>query len=118
MQPTVRRLRVVRRVSFAAMDCSVAHALEVVGEWWTMLIVRLDKLVELGVLEKVPYQERPVRHEYRLTTKGRDLWPVLNALRPWGDRWAVGEDGPPVAIVHRGCGQLTQAELHCEVCGE
>src|SRR5215207_8178729 len=115
------------------MDCSVARTLEVVGEWWTMLIVRdaffgvtrfddfqrrlgiarnvltarLDKLVEVGVLERVAYQERPRRYEYRLTAKGRDLWPVLNALREWGDRWTAGDDGPPLDLVHRACGEVT-----------
>ena len=102
------------------MNCSVAQSLEVVGEWWTMLIVRdcflgvtrfddfqqrlgisrnilterLDHLVANGVLVKVAYQEHPVRYDYRLTDKGRDLWAVLTALREWGDRWEA-DDGPP-----------------------
>ena len=101
----------MERKSFADMDCSVAQCLEVVGDWWTMLIVRdaflgvtrfddfrqrlgisrnilqqrLTKLVDAGVLKRVPYSEHPPRDDYRLTAKGRDLWPVLTAMRQWGD---------------------------------
>ncbi|MET0738904.1 MAG: helix-turn-helix domain-containing protein, partial [Acidimicrobiales bacterium] len=103
----------MRRTSFEDMQCSVAQALEVVGEWWSFLIIRdaflgvnrfgqfqdrlgiarnvlstrLDALVEHGVLKRVAYQDNPVRHEYKLTEKGRDLWLSLTALREWGDRW-------------------------------
>ncbi len=105
------------------MHCSVAQCLEVVGEWWSMLIVRdvflgvtrfddfqerlgisrnilnlrLSRLVEAGVLEKVPYSKHPLRYDYRLTDKGRDLWPVLTAMRQWGDRYAA-PDGPPLRL--------------------
>lgn len=125
------------------MNCSVAQCLEVVGEWWSMLIVRdaslgvsrfdefqerlgisrnvlqqrLTHLVEHGILERVPYQEHPPRHDYRLTEKGRDLWPVLAAMRQWGDRWAA-PDGPPLEIEHRACGHLTHVEHRCAQCGE
>ena len=110
----------MRRKSFHQMNCSVARALEVVGEWWTMLIVReclrgvtrfdqfqsrlgissniliqrLDRLVEADVLIRVPYQDRPIRHDYRLTDKGRDLWMTLTAIRQWGDRWESPTDPP------------------------
>jgi DNA-binding HxlR family transcriptional regulator len=133
----------VRRKSFEEMNCSVAQSLEVVGEWWTMLIVRdcflgvtrfddfqqrlgisrnilterLDHLVAKGVLVKVAYQEHPVRYDYRLTDKGRDLWAVLTALREWGDRWEA-DDGPPVVIEHRGCGHQTTVVPTCSSCGE
>ena len=133
----------MQRTSFEAMNCSVAQCLEVVGEWWSMLIVRdaflgvrrfdefqsrlgisrnilatrLAGLVEAGVLDKVPYQERPVRHEYRLTDKGRDLWPVLTAMRQWGDRWAA-PDGAPLELVHVGCGEVTTVAHTCGACGE
>ncbi|HET9691294.1 MAG TPA: helix-turn-helix domain-containing protein [Acidimicrobiales bacterium] len=130
--------------SFADMDCSVAQCLEVVGEWWSMLVVRdaflgysrfdefqqrlgisrnvltqrLARLVEAGVLAKVPYSERPLRHDYRLTDKGRDLWPVLTAMRQWGDRHAA-PGGPPVQMTHRsGCGHVCDAVPTCSVCGE
>ncbi|MGH9060264.1 MAG: winged helix-turn-helix transcriptional regulator [Acidimicrobiales bacterium] len=133
----------MERKSFGDMNCSVAQTLEVVGEWWSMLIVRdaflgvrrfddfqsrlgisrnvltnrLDHLIAHGVLERVPYQDRPVRCEYRLTPKGRDLWPVLNALRDWGDRWAA-PDGPPLVLDHRGRGHQAVPTTVCSVCGE
>ena len=134
---------VVQRASFKDMHCSVAQCLEVVGEWWSLLIVRdaflgvtrfdefaerlgisrnvlnqrLGRLVEMGIFDRVPYCERPPRFEYRLTDKGRDLWAVITAMRQWGDRWAA-PDGPPVQIVHRGCGQMTDVLTVCRVCGE
>jgi DNA-binding HxlR family transcriptional regulator len=133
----------MERKSFADMHCSVAQCLEVVGEWWSMLIVRdvflgvtrfddiqerlgisrnilnqrLNRLVESGVLRKVPYSEHPPRYEYRLTDKGRDLWPVLTALRQWGDKYAA-PDGPPLRMIHRDCGHVCDATMVCSACGE
>ncbi|MEV3990525.1 winged helix-turn-helix transcriptional regulator [Streptomyces sp. NPDC049837] len=97
--------------------CAVAHAAAVVGDWWSLLLVRetargrhrfdelqhelgisrkvlterLNHLVDSGVLEKVPYQQAPVRHEYRLTAAGRALLPVLVAMQDWADRWLLGD---------------------------
>lgn len=125
------------------MNCSVAQCLEVIGEWWTPLIVRdaflgvrrfeefhdrlgisrnvltdrLHALVGAGVLDRVPYQERPPRFEYRLTDKGRDLWGVISAMREWGDRWAA-PDGPPLRLRHLGCGHLVEVVTVCSECGE
>jgi DNA-binding HxlR family transcriptional regulator len=133
----------MERKSFADVHCSVAQCLEVVGDWWTLLIVRdaffgvrrfdqwqerlgisrnilnqrLGWLVEQGVMEKVPYRDHPPRYEYRLTAKGRDLWPVLNAMRQWGDKHAA-PDGPPLKLVHKACGHVTEAVLTCARCGE
>ncbi|HET9731181.1 MAG TPA: helix-turn-helix domain-containing protein, partial [Acidimicrobiales bacterium] len=132
----------MERKSFADMHCSVAQCLEVVGEWWSMLIVRdaflgvrrfdqfrerlgisrnvlnqrLNHLIGAGVFEKVPYSEHPPRYEYRLTSKGRDLWPVLTAMRQWGDEHAA-PDGPPVQLVHDECGRVAHAVLTCSGCG-
>jgi len=133
----------VERKSFAGMDCSVAQCLEVVGEWWSMLILRdcflhvtrfddfqrrlgisrnilnqrLSRLVDAGVLQRVPYAEHPRRYDYRLTDKGRDLWPVIDAMRQWGDRYAA-PSGPPVRLTHKGCGEVTQTQVVCASCGE
>jgi len=133
----------MQRTSFRDMNCSVAQCLEVVGEWWSMLIVRdlflgvtrfedfaerlgisrnilnqrLDRLVETGVVDRVPYCEHPVRFDYRLTEKGRDLWPVLTAMRQWGDRWEAPE-GPRLELVHNGCGHVAQVVGMCSECGE
>ena len=124
-------------------DCSIARALEVVGERWTLLILResflgtsrfddfhhrlgiarnvlqtrLERLVEEGVLERLPYQERPARYEYRLTREGGDLLPVLVALLQWGDRHRAPDVGPRGAIAHAGCGGAINAALQCERCG-
>jgi DNA-binding HxlR family transcriptional regulator len=133
----------VERKSFAGMHCSVAQCLEVVGEWWSMLIIRdaflgvtrfddfqqrlgiarnilnqrLTRLVEEGVLDKVAYSEHPPRYDYRLTAKGRDLWPIITAMRQWGDKYAA-PDGPPLKVMHKKCGKVSQAVMTCSVCGE
>lgn len=125
------------------MHCSVAQCLEVVGEWWSMLILRdafmgvtrfdefherlgisrnilnqrLNRLVDAGILVRVPYQQHPPRSDYRLTDKGRELWPVLNAMRQWGDKHEA-PDGPPLVLTHKACGQFTEAVLVCSTCGE
>ena len=123
--------------------CSVARTLEVVGERWTILILRdalmdvrrfdqfltrlgiarnvltdrLNRLVDNGILERVAYQERPVRHEYRLTRKGRELVPVIITLMEWGDRHLAGDAGAPIINEHRVCGGHVVAQLVCEDCG-
>lgn len=101
--------------TYEGQDCPIASALEIVGERWTLLIVRdvlaglcrfdqlqaslgiarnvladrLNRLVEEGILERVPYSKRPPRHEYRLTEKGRELEPALTALRRWSDQFVA-----------------------------
>ena len=131
------------RKSFSDMHCSVAQCLEVVGEWWSLLIVRdaflgvrrfddfqqrlgisrnilnqrLTALVNAGVLSKQPYSEHPPRYTYRLTDKGRDLWPVITTMRQWGDKHAA-PDGPPLELIHKDCGHLTEVVLTCSACGE
>jgi DNA-binding HxlR family transcriptional regulator len=82
-----------------------------------LLSQRLKKLETQGVIRRVPYSERPPRHEYRLTEKGRDLWTVIIALKQWGDRWLGAED-TPVQIVHNTCGQVTEPQMTCSECGE
>jgi DNA-binding HxlR family transcriptional regulator len=133
----------MERKSFADMSCSVAQCLEVVGEWWSMLILRdaflgitrfddfqarlgisrnvlnqrLTHLVEADVLRKVPYSEHPPRYDYKLTPKGRDLWPVITAMRQWGDKYAA-PIGPPIQVIHKGCGHVSDAVMICSSCGE
>ncbi|HEY0516196.1 MAG TPA: helix-turn-helix domain-containing protein [Solirubrobacteraceae bacterium] len=131
------------RNDYENQACSIAGALEVVGERWSLLIVRdillglrrfdelqshlgvarnvlqarLTRLQEHGVIERVPYQQRPLRHEYRLTDKGLDLWPTVVALMNWGDRYATPAGGPAVLIEHRGCGGAVDEHRICERCG-
>jgi DNA-binding HxlR family transcriptional regulator len=123
--------------------CSIAGALEVVGERWSLLIVRdvflglrrfdeiqadlgiarnvlqvrLTRLVAHDVLEKRLYQEHPPRYEYRLTEKGLGLWPTVVALMQWGDRYAVPPAGPAVLLEHRGCGGAVDEHRVCAKCG-
>jgi DNA-binding HxlR family transcriptional regulator len=124
------------------MTCSVARTLSVVGDRWTMLILRdvflglrrfdaiqhdlqltphrlsdrLRKLVRDGILRRVAYEERPRRFEYRLTEKGFDLYPLLATMTEWGDRWMAGRAGVPVELVHRPCGHTIKPELVCPCC--
>ena len=123
--------------------CSIARALELVGERWTLLILRdaflgvrrfddfqrslgiarnvlntrLQRLVEAGLLERSRYQERPERFEYRLTEMGVDLWPTIVSLMKWGDRHLAGDEGPPVLLRHKGCGGTIDDRRVCESCG-
>ncbi len=81
-----------------------------------VLTNRLALLVEAGVLRREPYREpgARVRHEYRLTDKGLDLYPVLVAVREWGDRYLADPGGPPLLTVHRDCGAQVHTQLRCE----
>ena len=125
------------RKRFDEMDCGVAQALEQVGDWWTLLIVReaffgstrfaefeqnlgiaknilsdrLQKLVQHEIFAKHPVDEAGRRHEYRLTRKGRDLWLVLTALRLWSDKWVFGKGKEPYLARERDSGRTLKALL-------
>ncbi len=129
---------------YKSQTCSIAGALEVVGERWSLLIVRdvflglrrfdqiqanlgiarnvlqtrLERLIEQGVLERSLYQERPPRYEYKLTEKGIDLWPIVVSLMQWGDRHTPPAGGPAVVLEHRGCGGAVDEHRVCEKCGK
>ena len=126
--------------------CSIARALEVLGERWTLLVIRevfsgrrrfdqmqstlgvarnvlsarLQRLVDEGILERRPYSERPIRYEYFLTEKGIDLWPVLVSLIKWGDKHEpFAFDGlPPATILHKDCAGEIDDHFTCQKCGE
>jgi DNA-binding HxlR family transcriptional regulator len=132
----------MRLTSLADWNCSIAKTLDVVGEWWTLLILRdafrgarrfddfhaslgmarsvltarLRKLTDEGILERRSYSDHPPRYEYLLTEKGRALFPVITALLAWGDTWAPEPGGPPVVLVHDACGNITQPVLTCPHC--
>ncbi|MEQ1811409.1 MAG: helix-turn-helix domain-containing protein [Terricaulis sp.] len=123
-------------------NCSLARALAVVGDRWTLLVLReaflrvrrfddfqsrlgiarrvlaerLAHLVESGVLAKVAYHEAPQRFEYRLTKRGLDLYPVLIGLVHWGDQHFAGKKGPPLLHRHLSCGHDFRAVLTCSEC--
>lgn len=134
----------MQRTDFARMPCSIARSFAVAGEPWTPLVIRdvyiginrfddlqrdlgisrkvlaerLRHLVEAGMLERRLYSERPPRHEYLLTEMGAEFVDVLMAMVAWGDRWTAGDAGPPALYRHRACGEITEVEPHCAVCGE
>lgn len=123
---------------------SVGRALNLVGDRWTILILResffgvrrygqfasnlkiprptlslrLRKLVDAGLLDRVPYSSEPERHEYRLTQAGRDLFPAVIALMRWGDTYLAGPEGPPIVLRHQICARETHPNMTCDVCGE
>src|ERR1700751_830134 len=124
--------------------CSVARTVSVIGDRWTLLILRdcflrvrrfedfqkrlgitrpilasrLKKLVDEFVLVKVPYQQRPPRYEYRLTQKGLDLYPIVMAIVHWGDVHMAGKKGRPVLHQHLDCGKTFEPVVVCSECGE
>lgn len=128
----------------AREPCSVARSVAVIGDRWTLMILRdcflgvrrfeafqerlgisrtiiadrLKHLTEEGVLRRVAYQEHPTRHEYRLTDKGLELHPVLMAIVHWGDRHYAGEAGPPLLHRHKTCGCDFHPVQTCSECGE
>ncbi len=131
-----------QRFEYSDENCSIRRSLEIVGERWSLLVLReafygvrrfddfiqaigcprdaltarLRTLVAEGVLERVPYQAPGSRrrHEYQLTEKGRDLFPALMALLAWGDRWTADPAGPAVCVTHRDCGAPLRLSLGCE----
>jgi len=133
------------RSDYTGQICSIARSLELVGERWTLLVIRdvfrgkrrfdeiqeslgiarnvltsrLDRLVEEDILERRPYSERPKRYEYFLTEKGLGLWPVLVTLMHWGDEHFADEAGPPMVLLHKGeCGGEVSERGFCKRCGK
>ncbi|MEO7572878.1 MAG: helix-turn-helix domain-containing protein [Acidimicrobiales bacterium] len=122
--------------------CSIARALSVIGDGWSLMLVRdafygrrrfsdfvtytgaqktvvsdrLRCLVAAGIFERVEYQQHPTRHEYRLTDKGRDLTGVMLSLMAWGDRWLDGDDGPPIEVTHTSCDHDADPRVVCGHC--
>jgi DNA-binding HxlR family transcriptional regulator len=137
-------LRDVLKRDYPGQVCSIARSLEVIGERWTLLILRdamtglerfeefqaslgiasntltnrLKLLCDEQVLERVPDPERPGRPKYVLTAKGRELGPVLIGLMKWGDRHYPTPGGPPRLTLHAGCGGNIGPDLHCDRCGK
>ena len=132
------------RTDTSAWPCTIARATEVLGDAWNLLLIRqaclgtrrfeefqralgisrnvltthLARLVDDGLLRRVEYQQRPVRHEYRLTQKGREVYPVLAAMAAWGDRWLTGPEGTPLVLHHTTCDHDMHAVVVCSECAE
>jgi DNA-binding HxlR family transcriptional regulator len=137
-------ITVVLGNEYEGQICSIARSLELVGERWTLLVVReifhgrrkfsemqrslgvarnvltarLQRMVEEDILERRPYSERPERYEYFLTEKGLDLWPVMISLMYWGDKYEPMPDGPPSIVVHKECGGQIDDRRICTKCGK
>jgi DNA-binding HxlR family transcriptional regulator len=133
----------MHKSDLSALPCSLARTMQIVGEWWTLLVLRdvcfgwnrfeaihdhlgiarnilkarLDTLTEHGLVVRRRYQERPDRYEYLPTDKANDLVPAVMAIVAWGDRWTA-HDGPPVLFTHQTCGHDTVATVVCSVCSE
>jgi DNA-binding HxlR family transcriptional regulator len=134
----------MRRTRFEDWNCSIARATDILGDWWTPLVIReafygtrrfdgfterlgigrnilterLRRLTDEGIFEKVAYQERPTRYEYRLTDKGRALFGVIAALYRWGNDWLATEDGPPVEMFDKRTGEEIRPAVIDEATGE
>jgi DNA-binding HxlR family transcriptional regulator len=134
----------VPRKSLTHLECSVANTVEIVNDSWTVLILRdaflgvrrfdqfveslgiarntlttrLERLIDSGMLDAVPYQDNPVRSEYRLTEKGKDIFDVLMTLWAYGERWNPPSDPDHQRVFHVDCGNEAIAVTHCSHCGE
>jgi DNA-binding HxlR family transcriptional regulator len=128
----------------SSLTDSATRVMQLLGERWTFLILRqsffgvrrfnqlqrnlgiprtvltdrLGKLVDAGVLERSRYRENPDFYEYRLSHKGLELYPAILAFSRWGDRYLAGEEGPPLRLRHKRCGELADPKLICSNCGE
>ncbi len=142
MSTTERATRGPAALAFSVENCTLGRAMELLGERWTVVVLRevflgirrfddirrhagiprqvltnrLATLVDAGLLHKAPYRTEGARtrHEYRLTPKGLELQPVLLAISAWGDRHLADRDGPPLEFVHRDCGEPVRVELRCD----
>ena len=140
----MRRTRRSVDLSHRFQNESVGRALALIGDQWTLLILReelfgvrrygelvrnlgiprptlsarLRSMVDSGLLERVPYARDPDRYEYRLTEAGRELFGAAVMLMQWGDKYLAGPEGPPIVLRHHDCGRLAAPTLVCEGCGQ
>ena len=134
----------VRRTDTSTWPCTIARSVDVLGDHWNLLLIRqaclgtrrfddfqaalgigrnilsqrLNRLVDEGLLTRVEYQPNPPRHEYRLTDKGREVYPILAAMAAWGERWLSGPEGTPLVLHHATCDHDMRAVVVCSECNE
>ena len=134
----------VKRTDTSDWPCTIARSAAVLGDHWNILLIRqaclgtrrfeefhqtlgtgrniltirLNQLVADGIFDRVEYQTSPSRSEYRLTQKGRDVFPILAAMAAWGDRYMTGPEGTPLVLHHTACSHDTHAVVVCAECTE
>jgi DNA-binding HxlR family transcriptional regulator len=134
----------MKRVDTSEWPCTIARSVAVLGDHWNLLLVRqaclgtrrfddfqrelgigrniltvrLNQLVAEGVMQRVAYQEKPPRSEYRLTEQGREVFPILAAMAAWGERWRTGPEGTPLVLHHTACDHDAHAVVVCSACAE
>ena len=134
----------MKRVDTSEWPCTIARSVAVLGDHWNLLLIRqaclgmrrfddfqrelgigrnmltlrLNDLVDEGVFRRVEYQAKPPRYEYRLTDKGRDVYPVLAAMAAWGERWLSGPEGTPIVLHHTTCDHDMHAVVVCSECAQ
>ncbi len=134
----------MKRTDTSGWPCTIARSADVLGDHWNLLLIRqaclgtrrfedfqralgigrnilslrLNRLVDEGILQRVSYQEHPPRDEYRLTEKGREVYPILAAMAAWGDRWLTGPEGTPLVLHHTTCDHDMHAVVVCSECAE
>ena len=134
----------MKRTDTSDWPCTIARSAAVLGDHWNLLVIRQaclgtrrcedfqqalgigrtilttrpNHLVDEGLLRREPYQDRPPRSEYRLTEKGRDVYPILAAMAAWGDRWLTGVEGTPLVLHHTNCDHDMHAVVVCSECVE
>ena len=144
MQPSAVRVLGVKRTDTSAWPCTIARSADVLGDHWNLLLIRqaclgtrrfddfqsalgigrnilsqrLARLVDEGLLHPRRVPGDPPRYEYRLTDKGRDVYPILAAMAAWGDRWLTGPEGTPLVLHHTTCDHDMHAVVVCSECDE
>src|SRR6201996_8191003 len=134
----------MQRTDTSDWPCTIARSAAILGDHWNLLLIRqactgtrrfgdfqaalglgrnilsqrLGRAVGLGMLARVEYQHKPARYEYRLTDKGREVYPILAAMAAWGDRWLTGPEGTPLVLRHTSCGHDMHAVVACSECDE